>query len=115
MQNPGYIDYICPQIYWSFEHPSCPYKKTLNTWTAVKRHKNVKLYAGLAAYRAGISAKEAKTIGDKGWAKSNTVLKRQVKYAQDTGETSGFIFFDYSDLKRSSARKEINNAVKLFK
>lgn len=115
MGNPGYIDYICPQIYWSFEHPSCPYKKTLNTWTAIKRHKSVKLYAGLAAYRAGISAKEAKAIGDKGWAKSNTVLKRQIKYAQNTGETSGFIFFDYSDLKRSSARKEINNATKLFK
>ncbi len=79
MGSTGYIDYICPQIYWSFKHPSCPFKKTLKTWTAVPRHKNVRLYTGLAAYRAGISSKEASLIGDKSWAKSNTILKRQIK------------------------------------
>ena len=115
MGSTGYIDYICPQIYWSFKHPSCPFKKTLKTWTAVPRHKNVRLYTGLAAYRAGISSKEASLIGDKSWAKSNTILKRQIKYSHDTGEVDGFIFFDYADLKRSSARKEIKNAVSLFK
>ncbi len=115
MGSTGYIDYICPQIYWSFKHPSCPFKKTLKTWTAVPRHKNVKLYTGLAAYRAGISSKEASLIGDKSWAKSNTILKHQIKYSRNTGETDGFIFFDYADLKRSSARKEIKNAVSLFK
>lgn len=115
MGSAGYIDYICPQIYWSFKHPSCPFKKTLKTWTAVPRHKNVKLYTGLAAYRAGISSKEASLIGDKSWAKSNTILKRQIKYSRGTGEVDGFIFFDYADLKRSSARKEIKNAVSLFK
>ena len=78
-------------------------------------HKSVKLYTGLAAYRAGISSKEARLIGDKSWAKSNTILKREIEYSRNTGEVNGFIFFDYADLKRSSARKEINNAVKLFK
>ncbi len=115
MGNPGYIDYICPQIYWSFKHPSCPYKATLKTWTSVKKHKNVKLYTGLAAYRAGISSKEAKAIGDKSWSKSNTILKRQIQYSRNTGDVSGFIFFDYADLERSSARKEIKNATNLFK
>lgn len=115
MKNTGYIDYICPQIYWSFKHPSCPFKKTLNEWTDITRDDSVKLYIGLAAYRAGISKKEASSIGDKSWANSNTILKREIIYARDTEEVDGFIFFDYSDLKRSSARKEINNAVKLFK
>ncbi len=114
MGQSGYIDYICPQIYWSFNHSICPYKKTLNEWTNVKRHKTVKLYVGLAAYRAGISTKEAKAIGDKSWSKSNTILKREITYARNTDNVSGFIFFDYSDLERKSARKEINNAVKLF-
>lgn len=114
MQNEGYIDYICPQVYWSFTHPSCPFDEVLDEWTDVKRNENVKLYLGLAAYRAGISSKEARLIGDKGWAKSNTVLKREVVYARGTEEVEGFIFFDYADLKRGSARKEINNVVKLF-
>lgn len=114
MRNAGYIDYICPQIYWSFKHPSCPFKKALNKWTDIDRHKSVKLYTGLAAYRAGISSKEASLIGDKSWSTSNTILKREIIYARDTEEVDGFIFFDYADLERSSARKEINNAVKLF-
>lgn len=114
MGNAGYIDYICPQIYWSFKHPSCPYKKALNEWIDIERHKSVKLYTGLAAYRAGISSKEAALIGDKSWAKSNTILKREIIYARNTEEVDGFIFFDYADLKRRSARKEINNAIKLF-
>lgn len=114
MNTTGFIDYICPQLYWSLKNPSLPYKKALNRWTAVPRHKNVKLYTGLAAYRAGISSYEAKLIGDKSWSKSNTILKREITYSRNTGEVTGFIFFDYADLERSSARKEINNAVKLF-
>ena len=94
------------------------FKRPVYLWADivnVPRHKNVRLYTGLAAYRAGISSKEASLIGDKSWAKSNTILKRQIKYSRDTGEVDGFIFFDYADLKRSSARKEIKNAVSLFK
>ncbi len=114
MNRKGYVDYICPQIYWSFENAALPYKKALNRWTDAPRRSGVKLFVGLAAYRAGISAKEARSIRDTGWAKSSTVLKREIAYARKAG-AGGFVFFDYSDLNRQSARKEIKNAASLFK
>ena len=113
MKTPGYIDYICPQIYWSQRNHTAPYNKICNQWASIKRLDNVKLYTGLAAYRAGISKKEAKLIYDKYWAKSNSILKRQIQYGRTKG-SSGFIFFSYEDFVRSSAKKEIKNAVSLF-
>lgn len=115
MNSDQYIDYICPQIYWSFTQSICPYKKTLKKWTALPRNSKVDLYVGLAAYRAGISQKEASAVADIGWSKSNTILSRQVKYLRQTKKCGGFILFSYSDLNRRTARKEIRNLQKLLK
>jgi uncharacterized lipoprotein YddW (UPF0748 family) len=92
MKSKKYIDYICPQIYWSFTQKAAPYKKMVKEWTSLKRSSTVKLYIGLAGYRAGISKKEAKALADTGWSKSNTILKRQVAYARSTKKVSGFCF-----------------------
>ncbi len=115
MATSGYIDYICPQIYWSFTQTTCPYKKVCKRWSSLKRHKNVELYIGLASYRAGIGTAEAKSIGDIGWSKSSTILKREILYARKTKNVTGFVMFSYNDLTRKSARKELRNATKLFK
>lgn len=115
MNSTKYIDYICPQLYWSFTHKVAPYKKMVQKWTSLKRSSTVKMYIGLGAYRAGISAKEAKAIADPGWAKSNTILKRQVQYARSTKQVDGFCIFSYEAFTRASAKKEIANLVKILK
>lgn len=115
MKSTKYIDYICPQIYWSFTQKTAPYKKMVNEWTAIPRSKQVKLYIGLAGYRAGISLKEAKAVTDTGWAKSNTVLKRQVQYARSTKEVSGLCIFSYGTFTRKTASKEVKNLLKVLK
>lgn len=109
MKSTGYIDYICPQIYWSFTQKTAPYKKMVKKWTAIPRSSKVKLYIGLAGYRAGISLKEAKAVTDSGWAKSNTILKRQVEYARSTKQVGGFCIFSYTTFTRKSAAKEVKN------
>ena len=86
MKSKKYIDYICPQIYWSFTQKVAPYKRMVKQWTAIKRSSTVNLYIGLAGYRAGITGKEAKAIFDPGWAKSNTILKRQVEYSRNAAK-----------------------------
>lgn len=108
MKSDQYIDYICPQIYWSFQQSTCPYKKTVNKWCAIKRNKNVKMYIGIAGYRAGISAGEARAITDLSWSKSNTILKRQVQYLRKK-KCNGFALFSYQDLNRKTAQKEMKN------
>lgn len=115
MKSTQYIDYICPQIYWSFTQKTAPYKKMVKEWTAIPRSSKVKLYIGLAGYRAGISLKEAKAVTDTGWAKSNTILKRQVEYARSTKQVSGLCIFSYGTFTRKAASKEVKNLLKVLK
>lgn len=115
MNSTKYIDYICPQIYWSFTQKVAPYKKMVDQWAELDRNSQVKLYIGLAGYRAGISAKEAKAVYDIGWAKSNTILKRQIQYNRKKKDVSGFCIFSYGTLTRKSAAKEVKNMVSILK
>lgn len=108
MGSDQYIDYICPQIYWSFQQSECPYKATTNEWCAIPRHAKVKMYIGIAGYRAGISKREARAIADPSWSKSNTILKRQVEYLRSK-KCNGFVLFSNQDLSRSTANKEMQN------
>ena len=108
MNSNQYIDYICPQIYWSFKQSECPYKATANKWCAIPRHDSVKMYIGIAGYRAGISSSEARAIADSSWSKSNTILKRQVQYLRQK-QCNGFILFSNQDLSRAAANKEMQN------
>lgn len=115
MGNTGYIDYICPQIYWSFTNKYCPYKKTVKSWADIKKKKGVKLYIGLAAYRAGISKKEAKAIGDMGWSKSKKELKKQVVAGRAYSEVEGFVFYRYDNMVSSKLKTEVKKLKKVLK
>ncbi len=114
MASDKYIDYICPQIYWSFKQSICPYQQTVDKWCAIQRHPNVKIYIGIAGYRAGISAREARAVTDPSWSKSNTILKRQVQYLRNKN-CNGFFLFSYQDLNRATARKEMQNLRSILK
>lgn len=110
LREPGFIDYLCPQIYWSFTHKVCPFKKTANKWGTLPRLSNINMYCGIAAFRAGINKLEARTIADTGWAsKKSNILKRQVLHIRKTKLYNGYVLFDYVDLKRKSAKKELKN------
>ncbi|MCR5793278.1 MAG: family 10 glycosylhydrolase [Lachnospiraceae bacterium] len=115
LSTPGYVDYICPQIYWSFKHPSAPYKKVVDRWKNLYRINSVKLYIGIAAYRAGISPSNATQFGDMEWSSSNTIMNRQIRYARNYKEIDGFAFFSYQDFQRKGAKKEVKNLLKVLK
>lgn len=87
LSSDEYIDYICPQIYWTFSNSVYPYDKTLDAWVNFRTSSTVKIYIGIANYRAG------STI-EKEW-KDVDVLKNQIEYARDTGSIDGFMFFRY--------------------
>ncbi len=114
MKSSGYIDYICPQLYWSFEHKTAAYDKMLQQWIDAKTSDTVNLYVGLAAYRAGISKKEAAAITDPGWAASKTVLKRQVEEGRDSGIVDGFILFRYEQVVGEKAKTEMKNLMEIL-
>ena len=110
-----YVDYVCPQIYWSFEHSICPFDKTVKEWAKLKKSDTVKLYIGIAAYKAGISSTEAKAAGDIGWSKTSSEMKKQVQYGRSTNKVDGYMFYRYDNLISSKVKKELSNLKKVLK
>jgi uncharacterized lipoprotein YddW (UPF0748 family) len=88
LSSNGYIDYICPQIYWTFSNSKNPYDTILNKWLSYRTSSTVKMYVGIANYRAGSSL-------ESDWKNDDEVLKNQIEYGRDTGLVDGFIFFRY--------------------
>ncbi len=100
----GYIDYICPQIYWAFDHEVAPYDEMCIKWRKIAINPSVKLYIGLALYKAG-------TDSDKGsWEGANDILAKEVRYARsDEISADGFMVYSYDYLKTEETREEVIN------
>jgi len=100
----GYVDYICPQLYFSLDNPALGYEASLNEWLELKPHKGLKLYVGLAGYKAG-------TDSDDGtWLDNNDILKTEIDILRSKG-ASGFILYSYDSLKSNEGEQEINNVI----
>lgn len=78
MRQPGYIDYICPQIYFGFENTASPFAGNLAMWAALPRRTGVRLYIGLALYKAGLPNDPYAGGGQAEWAQHSDILARQV-------------------------------------
>ncbi|WP_456293793.1 glycoside hydrolase family 10 protein [Streptomyces bacillaris] len=82
----GWIDYICPQIYWHLGQTAADYAKVLAWWDATVRGTGVGLYVGEALYKAGDPAQAAP------W-QDPAELSRHLTLARDHEEVAGHIFF----------------------
>lgn len=49
----GWVDYICPQIYWNIGHATMDYASVVRWWADTVKDTGVKLYVGMADYKAG--------------------------------------------------------------
>lgn len=105
MNSTKYVDYICPQIYWGFKHPTAKFDKVTNRWVKAAKKKKVKLYIGIAVYRAGHNTGQNRAER-KEWKSDTDVLKKQVQYGRKKG-VDGFAFFDYQDLKSKAGKKAV--------
>lgn len=118
MTQSGYVDYLMPQIYWGFEAKQggqtagYAFSNCLNEWVTLKKKGNVKLYLGLALYKAGTTASDGNEVPE--WQRYNDVMKRQVVAGRETGQVSGYCFYDLSSLTRATAAQEVANVTSLF-
>jgi len=104
----GYIDYLCPQLYWSNDHSIYPFNDILNRFIEAAKNPDVKLYVGVGAYKAGI-----KTEGTD-WYKNPNVLRDMISYARKTNEVDGFILYSYKYLISKRNHSAIINLLKEF-
>ncbi|MBP3705211.1 MAG: family 10 glycosylhydrolase, partial [Clostridia bacterium] len=99
----GYIDYICPQLYYSFENAALPFETALAEWTEMPRLENIELYIGLAVYKAGTDA------DDGTWLSREDTIARQIERAKESG-ADGIILYAVDHLGNDAAQAEMANA-----
>lgn len=103
----GYVDYICPQLYVNFENPVLPFNTAAENWRKMVTNTNVKLYLGLAVYKAGSDV-------DSGtWKKSSNILAQQVEVGRKNS-CDGFMFYSWEYLNSSQTKNEIQNVMKVL-
>ena len=99
----GYIDYICPQLYYSFANSTLPFENALQTWTEMPRAEGVDLYIGLAVYKAGTDA------DDGTWLNSDRNIAKQIELSAEGG-ADGIVLYAVDHLDDDTVRIEMQNA-----
>ncbi len=87
--NGGYVDYICPQDYWSFTTTAAPFDNIARWWNAQLDGTGVDLYIGHAAYKAPNYAPNE--------------IPMQVEFSRNLISYKGSVFYGYADIRNNSA------------
>lgn len=91
LRYPGYVDYLCPQLYSGFDNESLPFEEQMRAFLALPRAEGVRLYAGLALYKAGAVDAFAGD-GSAEWQNGGDLLARQAQMAEEAGYTGAALF-----------------------
>lgn len=100
----GYIDYICPQIYFSLDNPALTFEDGLKEWLALDLHDGLSLYVGIPAYKAGTNA-------DSGtWLDNNDILKTELEIVRE--KCDGFMLYSYDSFHNEENAEEVQNVIR---
>ncbi len=116
--EPGYIDYICPQVYFGFEHKSVPFDKTCDKWQSIIKTDSVKLIIGMSLGKAKAGVDQYAGAGKDEWSKHKDVLLRCLQYTETLEKCTGVAYFCYqyfynptSGAEERATLRERNNFV----
>ncbi|MFG2499032.1 glycoside hydrolase family 10 protein [Streptomyces sp. NPDC048441] len=87
----GWLDYICPQLYWNIGFTVADYGKLLPWWADVVDGTGVRLYVGEALYKAGDPAQPA------AW-QDPAELSRHLAYAKGFPQVRGHVYFSAKEV-----------------
>ncbi len=91
----GYIDYICPQIYFGLEHQTHDFKTVYRTWKAIIKNETVDLMVGMTLGKAQSGVDNYAGSGKTEWTDHKDVLKRCLEYLDGKEECAGVVLFCY--------------------
>ena len=116
MGNEGYIDYICPQLYWSFNTKNIyPYYETLEKWLEARTVSSVSVYVGLPAYKLNEDVKISSLNNNPDSEFYNPfLLADYVNYGRKTGGVAGYVFFDYDDMIDEKNQTAVQNLKEIW-
>ncbi len=86
----GYVDFLAPQLYWSFENAAAPYGTLCDWWSRALDSTGVDLYICHGVYRYAEGLME------------NGEMTAQVDYARKLHSYDGSLFYGYAALKENA-------------
>ncbi|MBP5183410.1 MAG: family 10 glycosylhydrolase [Lentisphaeria bacterium] len=89
----NYVDYIAPQVYWSFSEPSAPFGCVMDWWASQVKGTHVKLYAGLTLHKYGQK---------KPFWEAPDELRNQILYSAALPQVDGFVLFSAGRILHAS-------------
>ena len=100
----GYVDYLIPQVYWTSDNTIAPFEPVCRRWNELVTSDKVKLYIGLALYKAGSDDDSGK------WKRSDDIIMNQVLYTR-SGEirSDGFVLYSYAYFDSEQTAEEMKN------
>ncbi|WP_310604487.1 glycoside hydrolase family 10 protein, partial [Anaerosporobacter sp.] len=115
MASDKYIDYICPQLYWSFEHElvdkatgfATAFDKATDYWLSLRKSSTGNMYIGIPTFRAGSNLETE-------WEENDDVLQRMIEYGRSTGEVDGYFFFRYDSFFAKATQVEVENLLSVL-
>lgn len=113
LSEPGYIDYLIPQIYYGFENQKLGFHKTLKQWADIKKLDNIKLYVGLAFYKINSLDKFALS-GQNEWIENHNIISKQILESRSNNEYQGFALFRYDFIFNPSVENKEAVETELF-
>ena len=95
----GYIDYICPQIYYGMEHATHAFDRVVAEWNSfITEESGVYLLAGMTLGKAGGTDQYAGASGREEWQRHDDILKRSMIETRKQSHAAGFALFCYQYL-----------------
>ena len=91
----GYIDYICPQVYFGLEHQSFDFVSVCNTWQDIIQSDSVDLIIGMTMEKALSREDKYAGSGKNEWQEHQDILKRCLEYTAKLSKCRGISVFSY--------------------
>ena len=107
-RNEGYIDYICPQIYFGFKNENQPFMQTTKMWCD---NATCKLYVALPMYKSNSEDEYAGESGKNEFKKEKDIVARQITYLSKIDNVRGYYIFSYSSLKDNEETSNVYSAM----
>ncbi len=96
--NPGYIDYICPQVYFGMEHASWDFVKTCGIWSDIIQTDYVSLIVGMSFGKAVSGVDNYAGAGKLEWTNHKDIMARCLSHTATLDKCVGVTVFCYQHL-----------------
>jgi len=93
--NKGYLDYICPQIYFGLEHSTYDFVSVYNTWCSAVKNEDIRITVGMTLGKAKQGYDNYAGDGKYEWSEHKDIMKRCLEYLNEREECSGISIFCY--------------------